>query len=225
MAEAARIAVGCGADIVDINFGCPVKKVAVGQQAGSALMRDEVAAARILEATVQGGVRPRHAQDADGLGPRQPERAPRLSAIAEQSGIRMVTGARPHPAAILHRHRRLRDFIAQVKAATALRSSPMATSSRWTTRPPPSRAHGADGVMVGRGCYGRPWFPAQVAHFLRTGERLPDPDLATQHAILLEHYPRDPGAFRHGARAAPGPQACRVVFARGCTARPSSAPR
>jgi len=46
----------------------------------------------------------------------------------------------------------------------------------------------ADGVMVGRGCYGRPWFPAQVAHFLRTGERLPDPDLATQKDILLEHY-------------------------------------
>ena len=47
---------------------------------------------------------------------------------------------------------------------------------------------GADGVMIGRGCYGRPWFPAQVAHFLRTGARLPEPALARQKAILLEHY-------------------------------------
>jgi tRNA-dihydrouridine synthase B len=50
------------------------------------------------------------------------------------------------------------------------------------------RLSGADGVMIGRGCYGRPWFPAQVAHFLRTGERIPDPLLADQKQILVEHY-------------------------------------
>ncbi len=186
MAEAARIAVGCGADIVDINFGCPVKKVAVGQQAGSALMRDEAAAARILEATVQAVPVPvtlkmRMGWDHASLN------APRLARVAEESGIRMVS---------VHGRTRQQfytgtadwDFIAQVKAATRL---PVIANGDITTLDHAAAAFarsGADGVMVGRGCYGRPWFPAQVAHFLRTGERLPDPDLATQKAVLLEHY-------------------------------------
>ena len=91
MAEAARIAVGLGADLIDINFGCPVKKVALGQQAGSALMRDEeLAAARMLAATVRAVAVPvtlkmRMGWDHASLN------APRLAAIAEASGIRMVT--------------------------------------------------------------------------------------------------------------------------------------
>src|ERR1700712_4007072 len=90
MAEAARIAVGHGADLIDINFGCPVKKVALGQAAGSALMRDQVAAARILEATVQAVPVPvtlkmRMGWDHANLN------APALARIAEASGIQMVT--------------------------------------------------------------------------------------------------------------------------------------
>src|SRR3954451_24910202 len=90
MAEAARIAVGHGADLVDINFGCPVKKVAVGQSAGSALMRDELAAARILDATVRAVPVPvtlkmRMGWDHSSLN------APALARIAEACGIRMVT--------------------------------------------------------------------------------------------------------------------------------------
>src|SRR6202167_721229 len=90
MAEAARIAVGRGADLIDINFGCPVKKVAVGQSAGSALMRDEAAAARILEATVRAVPVPvtlkmRMGWDHASLN------APGRGRIAEASGIRMVT--------------------------------------------------------------------------------------------------------------------------------------
>ena len=69
MAEAARLAADRGAAIIDINFGCPVKKVAVGQQAGSALMRDETRAAAILEATVKAVSGPGHPEDAHGLGP------------------------------------------------------------------------------------------------------------------------------------------------------------
>src|SRR3984885_6514935 len=90
MAEAARIAVDKGADLIDINFGCPVKKVAVGQSAGSALMRDEASAAAILEATVKAVPVPvtlkmRMGWDHANLN------APRLARIAQESGIRMVT--------------------------------------------------------------------------------------------------------------------------------------
>lgn len=186
MAEAARIAVGKGADIVDINFGCPVKKVAVGQMAGSALMRDELAAARILEATVRAVAVPvtlkmRMGWDHASLN------APALARIAEACGIRMVT---------VHGRTRQQfytgtadwDFIAHVKQAVRV---PVIANGDILTEDDAVTAlqrSGADGVMIGRGCYGRPWFPAQVAHFLQTGERLPEPDLAGQKAILLRHY-------------------------------------
>jgi tRNA-dihydrouridine synthase B len=186
MADAARFAVDRGAAVVDINFGCPVKKVAVGQQAGSALMRDETRAARILEATVRAVPVPvtlkmRMGWDHKSLN------APSLARVAEGCGIRLVT---------IHGRTRQQlytgtadwDFVRTVKEAVAI---PVLVNGDILSPEGAAEAlrrSGADGVMLGRGCYGRPWFPCQVAEYLATGQAPAEPALAEQLAILLEHF-------------------------------------
>jgi tRNA-dihydrouridine synthase B len=186
MAEAARIAVGLGADLIDINFGCPVKKVALGQQAGSALMRDEELAGRLLAATVRAVAVPvtlkmRMGWDHASLN------APRLAAIAEAIGIRMVT-VHGRTRQQFYEGRADWDFIARVRQAVGIPVLANGDIQTEAEAVEARRRSGADGVMIGRGACGRPWFLARAAAAL-AGRPLPaEPPLEVQKAVLLEHY-------------------------------------
>ncbi len=184
MAEAARYNVEHGAQIIDINMGCPAKKVC-NAWAGSALMRDEALVGRILDAVVAAVDVPvtlkiRTGWDADRRN------APVIARIAEAAGIAALT---------IHGRTRDQQYTGQAEYDTiaAIRAQlriPVIANGDIDS---PDRAAmvlrhtGADAVMVGRAAQGRPWIFREIAHFLATGERLPPPTLAEVRDVLLGH--------------------------------------
>lgn len=184
LVECAKFNVDRGAQIIDINMGCPVKKVC-NSWCGSALLQHESLVAEILAAVVKAVDVPVTLKFRTGWD-RAHKNALNIARIAEQSGIAMLT---------LHGRTRADGYsgdaeyetIAAVKAAVSI---PVVANGDIDT---PEKAQyvlrvtGADAIMVGRAAQGRPWIFREIAHFLRTGEHLPSPMVAEVRALMDEH--------------------------------------
>ena len=184
MAEAARHNVERGAQIIDINMGCPAKKVC-DRYAGSALLEDEALVARILEAVVAAVAVPVTLKIRTGPDPAR-RNAVGVARIAEASGVRLLAVHGRTRACGFAGHAEY-DSIAAVKAAVRI---PVIANGDIET-PAEARAvlerTGADGLMIGRAAFGRPWIFREIEHFLATGTELAPPAPAEIESVVREH--------------------------------------
>jgi len=184
MAEAAQYNVDQGAQIIDINMGCPAKKVC-NVMAGSALLQDEPLVKRIVEAVVGAVQVPVTLKIRTGWD-RNHRNAVRVARLAEDSGIQMLA-VHGRTRACGYSGDAEYDTIAAVKAAVKI---PVIANGDITT--PEKVKHvlaytGADAVMIGRAAQGRPWIFREIEHYLHTGEQLPLPEVAEIHRVLVAH--------------------------------------
>ncbi|MDQ0504299.1 tRNA dihydrouridine synthase DusB [Xanthobacter agilis] len=185
MGEAARMAQGAGAGLIDINMGCPAKRVTTGA-AGAALLKDLPLARRILDAVRAAVSVPVSVKTRLGWDEGNPT-AVALARMAEDAGLAMVT---------VHGRTRSQFYtgradwaaIRAVKAAVNIPVIANGDLNRAEDAALMLAASGADGVMIGRGAQGRPWFPGQVARTLADGRAPADPPLCAQRDVLLELY-------------------------------------
>lgn len=185
MAQAAKHNVDNGAQIIDINMGCPAKKVC-NVMAGSALMQDEMLVGRILDAVVAAiPDTPVTLKFRTGWNLAN-RNAPNIARIAESAGIRAVA---------IHGRTRCQQYTGEAEYETiamvkTLVKIPVIANGDITT---PEKAKlvldktGADGIMIGRAAQGRPWLFREIEHYLKTGEKLPPAEVGEIHAILLAH--------------------------------------
>ena len=184
MAEAAKYNADKGADIIDINMGCPAKKIC-NVMAGSALLQDEPLVARIVEAVVRAVDIPVTLKIRTGWN-KDNRNALRIARIAEDHGIQSLAMHGRTRACMYHGDAEY-DTIRAVKQSVAI---PVIANGDVTS---PEKAKfvldytGADAVMIGRAAQGRPWIFREIAHFLATGEHLPPPEVAEIREVLVGH--------------------------------------
>jgi tRNA-dihydrouridine synthase B len=184
LAEAARFNVDLGADIIDINMGCPAKKVC-NVSAGSALLENEALVARIVEAVVGAVAVPVTVKIRTGPHPER-RNALRIARLVESAGARLLS-IHGRTRACMFEGRAEYDTIAEVKSRLAI---PVVANGDIATPEEARRVlelTGADGVMIGRAAQGRPWLFREIVHYLASGERLAPPSSRERAAVLVEH--------------------------------------